>query len=264
MTGAHGNRLTLVKSHIQVARMAYGTGEYTAALKNLNTAQRELDADDVFVDDLTLFDLKKFFGKVRVALGMFGQAEGDFQQALDLAKTSSEIPEKSLFSIERHLADCLRLRGRFDQAESIYRELICALEDKEPPIGNQLAKACMGQAQVLIDSGKTGEAGQFIDRAIQLIENGPGSKCFWYGRALIVKARLCCARGQNLEAHELFQRALTIVEPLLGAEHPLARLLERKKSEPVHLIFAELKSIEKQLKDHQLDSEQSAASGSRL
>ncbi len=263
MTGTHCNKLTLAKTHIQVARMAYSAGEYTAAFKNLNTAERELEEHDLSVDDLTLFDLRKFFGKVRVALGMFGQAEGDFQRALDLARTSSEIPEKSLFSIKRHLADCIRLRSRFDQAESIYRELIGALEDKEPPIGNQLAKSYMGLATVLIDSGKTGEARPFIDKAIQLIEDGPGRKCFWYGRALIVKARLCCAIGQKLEAHELFQHALSIVEPLIGAEHPLARLLERKKSEPVHLIFAELKNIEKQLKDHQLDSEHSI-SGSLL
>ncbi len=259
MTAAHVSKLRLVKSHIQVARMAYSAGEYTAAFKNLNIAQRELEALEVSVDDLTLFELRKFFGKVRVALGMFGQAEGDFKSALTLARASADIPEKSLFSIQRHLADCIRLRGRFDQAESIYRDLIFSLDEKEPPVGNQLAKACMGLAQVLLDCGNAGEARQYIDRAIQLIENGPGRKCFWYGRALIVKARLCCAVGQNLEALELFQRAVTIVEPLIGAAHPLARLLEQKKRDPVNIILAELKSIEKQLKDHDLDSEHAIA-----
>ena len=251
--------IALIQGHLRVAGMAYRSGEYHAAFRNLNSAVHEIEEAHAQLEDLDHHELKRLFGKVELALGMYKQAEQAFREAIDLGMSSNLIPRKSIISNTRHLADCVRLRGKLDEAESLYQQSIAQLEEPDSKVGSQLAKAYMGLAQVYLDAQRLPEAEKALTKALEMFENNPGERSFWFGISLVTLARLRCAQGNTIESKDILQQSLTILEPLLGPHHPiralvlgrLANILNLEGNEQTaSMILSELKEVEKYLKDH--------------
>jgi len=240
--------------------MAYRGGEYHAAYRNLNSAIYEIEqASGSIIDDLHAHELRSLLGKVQVALRMHEEAESAFRQAIELAESNPGLPAYLVISDKRHLADCIRLRHRYDEAEKLYLGCIDKLEDLDTEEENQLPKAYLGLAQVYIDSQRFEKADKAVDIALAKFENHPGRRSFWTGRTLVTQARLRWAQSRQAESKEILQEALNILEPLVGPHHPIRALALRRLANvlswegherPATDTFAELKEVEKYLRDH--------------
>ncbi|MBS1989680.1 MAG: tetratricopeptide repeat protein [Cyanobacteria bacterium SZAS LIN-3] len=251
---------TLICGHIHVARMAYKSGEYHAAYRNLNSSIYQLqEAHGHPIADEDYHELKHLMGKVQVALRLYEQAEWSFRDAIKFAEASKNLPKQLLISDTRHLADCVRLRGRYDEAEGLYKHCIEILKDNDTRKENQLPKAYLGLAQVYIDSHRYADAEAAIAQALLRFENHPGARSFWSGRALVTRARLLWAQNKVAESNETLQEALNILEPLIGPHHPIRNLALRRlgdvlrkegQERSANAIASELKEVERYLKDH--------------
>lgn len=249
----------LFRGHLHVARMAYRSADYRAALRNLNSAQYAIEQTGQRPDDVDMHEFKRLYGKVYLALKHLDQAETAFREAFDLSSRGSFATARTLISDNRHIADCVRLRGKLQEAETIYKQCIEQLDLDEDQSDHQLAKSYLGLAQVYIDSKQLDKATQAIKTALSLFENSPGERSFWYGRTLVTQARLLWAQDHKQESMLALEQSLTIMEPLLGPDHPIrtlalarvAKVLNHEGDEKkASKIVAELKEIEKYLKDH--------------
>jgi len=250
----------LIRGHIQVARLAFRLGEYHSAYRNLNSALYEIEqAGTSAMDDLLAHELKHLIGKVQVSLRMYEEAEMSFRGAIEFAEQRPSLPNCLIISDKRHLADCVRLRHRYEEAEKLYHGCIEMLKDIDTPEENQLPKAYLGLAQVYIDSQRLDLADKAIDMALSRFETHPGNRSFWTGRALVTQARLRWAQNRQAESKEILQQALNILEPLVGPHHPIRALALRRLANviswegherPATDIFTDLKEVEKYLRDH--------------
>ena len=257
---ASKQNFALIRGHIQVARMAYRAGEYHAAYRNLNSAIYEIQGSQgQQIDDIDFHELKHLFGKVQVALRMYEPAEASFRNAIDFGRSASTVPPLAVISDTRHLAYCLRLRGCYQEAESLYLSCIETLKEIDTKEENQLAKAYLGLALVYIDAQRLADADKTLAIALAKFESNPGARSFWSGRALVSLARLRLAQGKRSESLEILQQALNILEPLIGPHHPLRLVALRRLADLLDLegeertasaIQSELKEVEKYLKDH--------------
>ncbi|MGH9552345.1 MAG: tetratricopeptide repeat protein, partial [Terriglobales bacterium] len=168
------------------------------------------------------------------------------------------ISRDFIFSDMRHLAECVRLGGKLQEAESLYREAINMLDHADARNANQLAKAYFGLAQVLLDAHRLNEGEKAVQTALAKFEQNRGTRSFWYGRCLVTLGRLRSAQGKTAEAAELLEQALHIVEPLVGPHHPIRALTLRrlvntlklgKNDKEADAIQSELKEVEHHLRD---------------
>lgn len=209
---------SLIRGHIHVARMAYEQGDYHAALRNLNSAKYELQQSNLQLEDADLHQMKHLFGKVYFGLEMYKEAGESFEQAHSVSK--GKFDEAGALSDMRHLADCLRLTHKVEEAEQLYKECIAQIK---PCSSNDLlaAKTKMGLAQAYLDGTKLKEAEAVLQSALHLFERTEGKNSFWYARCFMVTARLRFAEGKLVEAREILQESLALIEPLIGPHHPL-------------------------------------------
>jgi len=262
MNSTHDSKqnVVLIRGHIQVARLAFRSGEYHSAYRNINSALYEIEeSGSSAMDDLLAHELKHLTGKVQVALRMYEEAETSFRGAIEFAEHRPGLPHCLIISDRRHLADCVRLRHRYDEAEKLYQGCIDMLKEMDTLEENQLPKAYLGLAQVYIDSQRLELADKAIVMALAGFEMHPGSRSFWTGRALVTQARLRWAQNRQGESKEILQQALNILEPLVGPHHPIRALALRRLANVVSWegheraaadIFTDLKEVEKYLRDH--------------
>jgi tetratricopeptide (TPR) repeat protein len=133
----------LFRGHLHVARMAYRSADYRAALRNLNSAQYAIEQTGQKPDDIDMHEFKRLYGKVYLALKHLDQAETAFREAFELSSRGGFATARILISDNRHIADCVRLRGKLQEAETIYKQLHRTTRfrrrPKRPPAGKVLS-----------------------------------------------------------------------------------------------------------------------------
>jgi tetratricopeptide (TPR) repeat protein len=246
-----------MRQHAALARIAFDYGDYHAALRNLNYVLSHLEpvSNVFYAGEFARFN--RLAAKIYLALAMPQEAEEAIRTALSLHSQDNDLTTDVL-SDKRHLAEAFGLQHRFAEAEELYRECIKGATTC-PGAQIEGAKSYLGLGQVLIDQSKLEESERVLEVALLRMETAPSSKRFWYGRCLMTMARLRFVQEKPLEAKELLEKGLSIVEPLIGPDHPLrakalkgmGRILQAAGDNlDSQEMFAESERVEQFLKLH--------------
>jgi len=209
------------RGHLRVAEMALKSGDYHAALRNIEAAFQEMEMARTIFDGIDLHRLYHLAGKIYTCTQRYRQAELAFRAASELARQLLRGSDR--WSDTRHLAEVYRLQGKLSEAHSLYQQCINGLQESGDKAA--AAKSLMGAADVELDSGNLDGAETLVRSALDLFEWNLGSRSYWYGRCLLKLARLRFLQGKRSECQELLDRARDILEPLIGPHHPLRALV---------------------------------------
>jgi tetratricopeptide (TPR) repeat protein len=219
----HSTGHTTFHTHLRVSELALKSGDYHAALRNLNSALNELEESGIKLDNFDMARLQRISGKVYVASGKYHEAEQAFRSAIEHARTLGDVDSEEVLRDTRHLAECLRLTGKLDESETLYKYCISELQESGDLL--ILAKSWMGLCQCYIDMHMFEQADGAVKTALEMFESQFGRNSFWVGRCLMTYGRLLYAQGKLTESADTIREALSVIEPQIGPYHPLRRKL---------------------------------------
>ena len=131
-------------------------------------------------------------------------------------------PLPALETLQIHL-NFLIGRGEFAAAEPLMRQVVTGklmlLGESHPDLG----VACNNLGFVLMNLGKDGEAETYFRKAWEVTGAGPMEQR--NGHALKNLGLLYRKQGKTIEAAAQFKAALAVLEPQLGAEHPVVKMV---------------------------------------
>ncbi len=173
----------------------------------------------------------------------------------------STLPENAVgqetVELAQRIADYMRERGQYEQAEIWYRR---ALERGERLLGSEhplLLPLLSGLGRLFALRGRYEEAEALHQQALRIGEQTPGLEQEAIALPLSGLASIYIAQGKSEQAIILYQRALPLLENKLGSEHPeIATLLSNmsfalldrgKDGEAEALLLRALHMLEKSL-----------------
>lgn len=134
-------------------------------------------------------------------------------------------PLPALETLQVHL-NFLIGRGEFAAAEPLMRQVVTGklmlLGDGHADLG----VPCNNLGYVLMNLGKDAEAETFFRKAWDVTANGPAEQR--NGHALKNLGLLYRKQGKQAEAKVQFAAALAVLEPQLGAEHPVVKMVREE------------------------------------
>lgn len=183
------------------------------AARALEIAEKELDADDIFV------------ARAMITLGGIQTRRGNYPAALALLQRAVVISEKSLSIEHPQFSNSLfalglyyRLTGDFVKAERLYRQV---LEVRERTLGKdheQVEPILNNLGNLLNSLGDNVQAENYLLRAMAIAEKTIGSESTSMGNVVNNLGVLYLDRKDYERAEEYFQRVLKIYEKTLGTE----------------------------------------------
>jgi tetratricopeptide (TPR) repeat protein/transcriptional regulator with XRE-family HTH domain len=135
-------------------------------------------------------------------------------------RAADDEPSLTLASLACKTAQYLHVRGRYTEAEPLFRQTLTIWEQILGPASLALASPLTNLATLYWEQGKYAQAEPLYRRALRIWEQALGPTHAEVARALNGLANLYWSRGQYAEAEPLFRRALQIREQALGSEHP--------------------------------------------
>ena len=119
------------------------------------------------------------------------------------------------------LAEALRDQQRNTAARPLYERVLAIRERTLEPGHRDLAQTQMGLAATLFELGSFARASELSVRALNSLERREGNADLTLARALVIRAKLELASGDEPSARAHFERGVTIREQILGSAHPL-------------------------------------------
>jgi eukaryotic-like serine/threonine-protein kinase len=163
--------------------------------------------------------LMNTIGDVYRELGLYQQSGPLLERALEIRQ---QVAPSDSIGLAENLHSIGRLhqwQGRFEEADSAYRQVI-ALAERAAPEHAILRRAYTSLADVLRERGRYAEADSISHRALELIERLLGSDHPDVADELTGLAIAQAEQGRPAPAETLFRRVLRIRERTLGESHP--------------------------------------------
>jgi CHAT domain-containing protein/Flp pilus assembly protein TadD len=150
--------------------------------------------------------------------GNFFYAEPLFRRALAISLNAQGDAFYPAFALGG-LAWALRERGRFDEAELLFKQLVAIREQEVGPDHGDVAYVLRNWAFSYLRQGRYAEGEALIKRAIAIGERALGPDHPGFGVFLHELALFFEAEGRFAEAEPLEKRALAILEASHGSKH---------------------------------------------
>ncbi|RJP42916.1 MAG: hypothetical protein C4547_00025 [Phycisphaerales bacterium] len=198
--------------HRRLGRLDEAAATQEAALE-LQRAWFGPDAPEVAV---TLSRL----GVVRYQLADYAGAEACYQHALEIWAHHEPAGSLDRLATLHNLAALYHDRGRLDEAEALFRDVLTALQrvlaDEHP----SRATALDNLALILQDKRQYDEAESLYRSALEIRESALGEAHPSVATSYHNLAALFHARGDYARAEPLYRRALELRQRALGEHHP--------------------------------------------
>jgi tetratricopeptide (TPR) repeat protein len=141
---------------------------------------------------------------------------------LCLQRAGAADESLALASLAYRVAQYLRTRGRYTEAEPLLRRALQIREQAQGPEHPDVARVLNYLAVLYWSQGRYTEAEPLYQRALQIREQAQGPEHLDVAISLNNLADLYLECGRYAEAEPLYQRSLQIREQTLGPDHPLA------------------------------------------
>ncbi|MBC7771455.1 MAG: tetratricopeptide repeat protein, partial [Pyrinomonadaceae bacterium] len=192
-------------------------GDYPAA----NIAYlRAMEIQRPFPPSISKAQTLNNLGLLRQAQGRFEEAVDLQQQALDIRITVSGHVNHEVATSYQNLGSVLVSMGRLAEAEDRFRECLNMRINLLTPHHFRVANTQLSLAILLGERGELNEAESLATRAIAVTEKTLGPAHAQMGRGLGCLGRIRELQGRLDEAGELFQRSLDVRRQALPAGHP--------------------------------------------
>jgi tetratricopeptide (TPR) repeat protein len=159
--------------------------------------------------------------------GKYKEAAEKFEEALHVARTSPEVPDKQgiIAQCMNNLGDTLRLTGEYAKAEPLLRQGLAIRSEVYGSQHQETARSLHDLGVLYYDQGWHAEAARLIERALEtrrsvLSDNDPD-----LARNLDSMGRVYTSLGRYTEAEPLFQSALKIAEEAFKGQARLALII---------------------------------------
>jgi eukaryotic-like serine/threonine-protein kinase len=151
--------------------------------------------------------------------GAYNDAANRFREAIKLRSTSSADPA-DLASSRLELANTYFYLGRYDEAESLYNQLLAQYAklfgERHPMVAEDLIN--LGAIQQ--ERGHYKEAEAYHRQALDIMQSFYGKEHYKTASSLTLVARALTYQNRFPEAIEMLERALAINEKVFGPVHP--------------------------------------------
>jgi eukaryotic-like serine/threonine-protein kinase len=162
-------------------------------------------------------ELMEIMGEVFLNLGLYDRSEAIFRQGHELAKSIFGEESVEAASSLYNIAGALRSRGKFVEAEAIFRQVLAMeqrlLKSESPETLNALGV-------VLQYLGKYQEAEEFLWNALETRRKQPETNHRGLALTLNNLGSLLRETGRREEAATLYSEAVETQRTWLGEEHP--------------------------------------------
>ena len=162
-------------------------------------------------------------GWAHLALERYAEAEPLFQKALVSAEKVAEPDNEEIIKLLHGLASLYDWQGRLPTALALYGRALKTAESLANPDALQIATLLVTMARMSRDMAKGEEdradARNNLERAVEVLEAAKLGDSIEMARALSGLAGLRHLDGDDDEAEQLFQRALSISERKAGSAH---------------------------------------------
>jgi tetratricopeptide (TPR) repeat protein len=161
--------------------------------------------------------------QIRLDRGDLAGAEELGRRAVALARAEVDGVDSRHILVQAldRLAGVCRVQGRYDQAETLYREALCIAGSVSGPDGREVAALLNDLAVLHKFQGRFTEAGRLYRRALAIKERALGREHPDVALTLHNLGVLRGARGDAEGAAARSRRALAIATATLGEAHPL-------------------------------------------
>jgi serine/threonine-protein kinase len=161
-------------------------------------------------------------GVTLAQLGRYEEAEAELRKAIAVRETLPGVERNLLFS-ESYLADVLRARGRFPEAETLYLETLSRQREVCGSDDGDTLKTAGGLAELRVLEGDLEAAEALIGEILELQVRARGEGHPDTLQTLTCLARIRNEQGRFDEAIEVAQRAVEAGTAALGRDHPAVR-----------------------------------------
>ncbi len=158
------NKVAILRSVSNLAYVWYWKGEFTEAIK---CSQEAVELATELGDELTPLTASNIEGIVLKRIGKLKEAKNFFLKRiahLEATKASEEMKIPYLRAVKYNLAHTLELLGEYDNARSIYHDL---LEQEKEWDGPLAFSACNGLGRLALNTGKYEEACEYLEKSLE-------------------------------------------------------------------------------------------------
>lgn len=211
--------------YMAMGRMACERGLYLAAARNYHSALRKAEQQQLSAHELA----ENLLGLVTCnrQVGDNPEVEKLFKRVLgmeeDLNKSDDDHSSQYLIC----LAGLYRYTGRRSRAEAVLRKALDAAQSSHIFPDPEVAVVLKNLAQVLFEENRLDEAEKYVLRALGICDTRSGQQTRVFADILTIRALIAKARSNYVEAEQLINQAIEVMEIVTGGLHPeLANLLD--------------------------------------
>ncbi len=206
------------KLYMDAGINAYGAGDYSEAVRQLETA---LGIAEGFGDrDTRLAEILTYLALSYEDQRRYGDAKSLIKRALAIYAKASSPEHPDLAVGLNNLAWFYEGEGRYEEAEPLFRRALVIEEKVLGPEHPEVAASLNNLAWLYDSQGRYEEADLLFRRALVIEEKVLGPEHPDVVKSLNNLAWLYDSQGRYAEAVSLYRRVLAIREKTLGSEHP--------------------------------------------
>ncbi len=210
----------LVRAQLETAlgRTCFELGLYTKALSHHETALHLLQSASASQTQEAVQSLH-LLGNARQALGEAEEAEHHYREAMETAAQIEETESLHTRLVRGSLASVLKQRGRYEEAETIYSDIVAALR-ADPDAEEHLAAVLSNLGELHVATGALTEAESAHREALEIRRRLHAAADPRIGISLNNLGNVLLAAGRTREAEPLQREALEILRQSVGEDHP--------------------------------------------
>lgn len=149
-------------------------------------------------------------GQYALVTGNLTEAERDFNQALRLSDTAGQRDNPALNNTLLGLASVYQKQGKYEMAETVYKQTMDKIERADSPNSANLAPVLLKMGKLYTEMNRLSEAEAMHKRAIAIVETSFGHDDPHLADCLTDYAQTKRKLGKNAEAKEMEDRAKKI------------------------------------------------------
>ncbi len=152
----------------------------------------------------------------------FVMAESLATRVLASLRSDQRTPDIDRIRVLNTCAEAYRVRGRFSEAERLFREAVDLAVGNPDHDRLELAKSWAGMSRVARVQRRTNNSIQWADRAVALIDGVPDISPMDHASILDAWARARRQIGEYEDAERAYREALDLIVANYGPDHPEA------------------------------------------